>query len=242
VCPPHDWQSEAAVENDTHAGYVVYGVVCTSGYAEVSAMRPRQQVYDSARGSRSAWWRNLRKARREGRLTQADVGPAEWESFQRRERALREASARRARKCLRLHVNACQLDRLLTLTTREFANDASTLWCCWDLLRRALIQKRNGVRFDFAAVIEDHPSNPDHRHIHLAVRGYQDAKLVSAPWRSILKRQGISGGNVDVTARRSTRKLGQYLSKYAGKSFEESGQSWRQKGKRRYSVSRLEPD
>lgn len=239
--PAHDWQPEATAGGEAYAGYVVYGVACASGYAEVSAMRPRHS-YDSAQEPRRAWWRNLRKALRAGRLTQADVGPSEWEEFQRRERALREASARRARKRLRLHINTCQLDRMLTLTTREFMNNAATLWRCWDLLRRALIQTRKGERFDFAAVIEDHPSNPDHRHIHLGVRGYQDANLVRMLWRSVLKRQGIPSGNIDVTRRRSTRRLGQYLAKYVGKGFEQAGQSWREKGKRRYSVSRLDRD
>jgi hypothetical protein len=241
VRPAPDQVSDALVAEGSGPSYEVFGVACANGYAELTVAAPWHPP-EQATGLEfeRAIWHELWDWLRRGALKRHDVSPSVWDEFQNRERRSLEASARRARKRLRLHINTCQLDHLLTLTTRESRNDPSRLWQCWDLLRRALIRAR-GKTFDYAAVIEDHPTNPDHRHIHVAIRGFQDVSLVRRLWRDILHGQGIKGGNIDVK-RRSTRKLGQYLAKYLGKTLGELGQSWRKKGKRRYSVSRLEAD
>jgi hypothetical protein len=83
-------------------------------------------------------------------------------------------------------------------------------------LRRAL--SRAGKRMPFVGVLEC--QKPGAIHPHLAVRGFQDVRLLRRCWYKIV---GNGRGQVNVRGPRpgsSPIKLGRYLSKYITKDFD----------------------
>jgi len=144
----------------------------------------------------------------------------------------RERAFRRTKTKLRRFIRASGFDRMLTLTTRENSTEHDWILADWDLMRRRLRREYDG-EFRYVAVVEPHPTNPDHLHIHIAVRGFRDANTLRRLWLGVLRRRGITG-NVDIRRKRRTpAQMARYMAKYLSKTFEAcSGKKgyWRSRG------------
>lgn len=151
-----------------------------------------------------------------------------------------EDSAHRARRRVRWLAREMQVDHLLTLTTREVVNDPATLLKRFERFVE-LYRKAIGSReFLYVAVPEPHPSNPNHWHVHAAVRGRVHVNVARGIWWALCGGRGE--GNVDarfIKCRggldRSLR-VARYISKYISKSFEASPDS---AGRHRYRAARV---
>lgn len=144
-----------------------------------------------------------------------------------------ERSERRAKTNVRLNVIELAPSALVTFTTRETMPLDSLFWC-WQYFNR--LMRDAGVEFEYVAVPERHPTNPDHLHLHVAYRGRTPFNLLRRFWhmalearhgrrvRSIL-RGTESPGNVDVQtvkareSNRRIRKIAKYISKYITKDL-----------------------
>lgn len=148
-----------------------------------------------------------------------------------------ERSARRAKTNLRLRVVELAPSNFCTFTTREVgpdyldADDWRSIWAHFVRLIRAT----SGAEFEYVAVLERHPSNPEHLHLHCAFRGRWHYNLLRRLWHiAIGHHRGVSikkmmrgsdapGGIQDrpVKAARGSfkqvRKVAKYLSKYITK-------------------------
>lgn len=138
----------------------------------------------------------------------------------------RAESVRRARSQIRRIARARGYDRLVTFTTREESNTPDRLLYAWDLMRRRMKRDPKLRGFSYIGVPEPHPTNPDHWHLHLAVKGYKDANVLRRHWLAVLRSMGIAGGNVDIAYRVKRREyrpdqIARYLAKYIGKSMED---------------------
>ncbi|CAG2142986.1 rolling circle replication-associated protein [Cupriavidus plantarum] len=134
----------------------------------------------------------------------------------------RHASAKRARKNVRLRCQEIQADRLLTLTYRENMQDIERLKADFKAFMRAM--KRAGM-YHYVAVPE--PQKRGAWHIHVAVHGRLVYNLVRAVWRRVvgLDEQGRPNGNVDVRNPKTGGKwkrhaLAAYIAKYVTKEFD----------------------
>jgi hypothetical protein len=151
--------------------------------------------------------------------------PAEREE---RDRLNREKASRRAAKTVRQACAFVGADRLLTVTYRGAMTDLERLVRDWhELVRR--IKRVKGGRWDYVAVPERHKSGG--WHLHVALRGRQDYRLLRSVWWSIV---GEGQGNIDVRnpgrgERLQTHKLAAYIAKYIGKAFEENELSERKR-------------
>lgn len=147
-----------------------------------------------------------------------------------------ERSARRAKINLRLRVTELAPNHFVTFTTRETGSTYFTpddwllMWGYFVALLRTA-----GHQFEYVAVLERHPSNPLHLHLHVAWRGNVNYKLLRRFWHiAICKQKGErvtktlygseSPGNVQdkpVKAPRGSfkqiRKIARYISKYMTK-------------------------
>ena len=81
-----------------------------------------------------------------------------------------ETAVRRAKRNVRHAVKQVGCDHLLTLTTREKENTPEQLAKQWKGFVRAY-RSVTGDEFPYVAVPERHPSNPNHWHLHVAIRG-----------------------------------------------------------------------
>lgn len=133
-----------------------------------------------------------------------------------------QTSASRAKRQVRVLCRWWQLDRLLTLTTREKANTPDQLVEDWAAMRRILLDRWPTLRY--VAVVEAHPSNPGHYHMHVALRGYRDVRFIRRAWAVVLARRGVEG-NPDMAYRPGVgpRKLASYLGKYVAKTIGDGG-------------------
>lgn len=127
----------------------------------------------------------------------------------------------RARRMVRHRIKAARLDYMLTLTYRENMQDPERLRRDWDAFRRRL---RRAGSFVYVAVIERQRRGAFH--LHIAVRGRQNVRLLRVIWRAVVgEYQGHPGGNVDVRSpfrdRALRHKLAAYLAKYVAKAFTE---------------------
>ena len=125
-------------------------------------------------------------------------------------------AAKRAKQQVRLRCKAIGADRMITLTYRENVQDKSTLKKHFDALRRRL---RKLQKFAYVAVAERQTRGA--WHLHVAVKGRLNYRVLGAIWRSVV---GESGGYVRVTnpfrQKGLRHKLAAYLSKYITKDFE----------------------
>lgn len=142
-----------------------------------------------------------------------------------------EKSRRRAKRTVRLKCKELGADHLVTLTTREtltIAELTAAFARFTDLLKYHL-----GVKLEYVCVPEQHPSNPTHYHLHLAIRGRIGARqmvIFRRCWYIALGGKGnakgadVPGGfNVQhIRVRggpmRRMDKIAGYLSKYITKS------------------------
>jgi hypothetical protein len=144
-----------------------------------------------------------------------------------------ERAQRRAKTRVRLLVTELAPEALVTFTTRDILS-LEQLLAAWQHFTRLL--RLSGLDYEYVAVPERHPSNPDHLHLHVAYRGETNFSTLRRLWhislealhgrkvRTIL-RGAQSPGNIDVQkikARdqlRRIRKIARYVSKYITKDL-----------------------
>jgi hypothetical protein len=130
---------------------------------------------------------------------------------QNEKRARARATGEIRRKCL-----AIRADHLVTLTYRDNVQDRERVMTDLDRLRRMFA--RSGYSMPYVAVLECQQRGAIHP--HLAVRGYQDIRLLRRCWYKIV---GKAQGQVNVKGPRpgsSPVKLARYLSKYISKDID----------------------
>lgn len=125
------------------------------------------------------------------------------------------AAAKRAKQQVRLRCKAIAADRMITLTYRENMQDRERLKQDFDALRRRLGKFQN---FQYVAVSERQKRGA--WHLHVAVKGRQNYRVLRAIWQSII---GVNNGNIDVRnpfkQKGLRHKLAAYLGKYLTKDF-----------------------
>lgn len=126
-------------------------------------------------------------------------------------------AAKRAKQQVRLRCKAIGADRMITTTYRENMTDKTRLKKHFDAFRRR-VSKIQG--FDYVAVPERQKRGA--WHLHIAVKGRQNYRVLRAIWRSVV---GVDNGNVDVRnpfrEKGLRHKLAAYLGKYITKDFSE---------------------
>ena len=144
-----------------------------------------------------------------------------------------ERSQFRAKTAVRLRVTELAPTALVTFTTREVLSLDSLLWC-WQYFTR--LMRDASMDFEYLAVPERHPTNPEHLHLHVAYRGRTPFNVMRRFWHMALEarhgrrvrcilRGSESPGNVDVQkvkARddlRRVRKIAKYVAKYITKDL-----------------------
>lgn len=143
------------------------------------------------------------------------------------EDSLRRAKQRARTEVRRRCINICA-DHLLTLSTRQDSNDPFELLKVSRLLM-CRYRKHVGRRLSYVMVVEPHPTNPKHWHVHIALHGRIDVRYLRPEWHALVWRYlgvdpGIaSPGNVDAQQirgdyKRTSRKIATYLSKYISKA------------------------
>lgn len=158
-----------------------------------------------------------------------------------------EKSVRRSRRMVRLKCKQAGVDHLMTLTTREIISkeDIKSAFARFtDLLAYHFKRK-----FEYVCVCEPHPTNPEHLHLHLAIRGRLDARemvIVRRSWYVALGGSGnekgasVPGGfnirhiKVHGGASRRSHKIASYLAKYITKDIGTD------LNKKRYWASRID--
>lgn len=151
----------------------------------------------------------------------------------RRDRENGERSVRRSRTTVRHKVMSMAADHLLTLTFKDNVTEERE---AFGYLQRFLRAWRDAARGPVSFVYVPERQARGGLHYHLAVRGWQDVRLLRRLWVGVLGGKGK--GNVDVKGARGPRavtgreRLARYLSKYIGKGFEAC--EWRN----RYGCSR----
>lgn len=144
-----------------------------------------------------------------------------------------ERSQRRAKTGVRLLVTELAPTALVTFTTREVMSLDALMWC-WQYFTRLLRDACMG--YEYVAVPERHPTNPDHFHLHVAYRGRTPFDVMRRFWHMALEarhgrkvscilRGSESPGNIDVQKIKSrdplrrVRKIARYVSKYITKDL-----------------------
>ncbi len=130
---------------------------------------------------------------------------------QNEKRARARATGEIRRKCLSIGA-----DHLVTLTYRDNVEDRERVLTDLERLRRML--SRGGYSMPYVAVLECQKRGAIHP--HLAVRGFQDIRLLRRCWYKIV---GKAQGQVNVKGPRpgtSPVKLARYLSKYISKDID----------------------
>lgn len=144
-----------------------------------------------------------------------------------------ERSQRRAKTGIRLLVTELAPSALVTFTTRETIS-LDALLSVWQ--KFGFLMRQAGIDFEYVAVPERHPTNPDHFHLHVAYRGKTPFNTLRRFWHMALEarhgrkvscvlRGSESPGNVDVQkiksrdALRRVRKIARYISKYITKDL-----------------------
>jgi hypothetical protein len=130
---------------------------------------------------------------------------------QNEKRARARATGEIRRKCLSIRA-----DHLVTLTYRDNVEDRERVLTDLERLRRML--SRCGYSMPYVAVLECQKRGAIHP--HLAVRGFQDIRLLRRCWYKIV---GKAQGQVNVKGPRpgtSPVKLARYLSKYISKDID----------------------
>ena len=130
---------------------------------------------------------------------------------QNEKRAQARATGEIRRKCLTIGA-----DHLVTLTYRRNIEDRDRVLNDLERLRRMVA--RSGCCIAYVAVLEFQKRGAIHP--HLAVRGFQDIRLLRRCWYKIV---GHGQGQVNVRGPRpgcSPAKLARYISKYIGKDLD----------------------
>lgn len=159
-----------------------------------------------------------------GRRVRDPEAPRDQESVDR--------SQRRAKTLVRLSVTELAPSSLVTFTTRKVygLDDLVSIWSRFVRLARQV------GSFEYVCVPEPHPSNPEHLHLHAAVRGKLSRDTLRRLWHIALEahegrqvrcilRGAASPGNIDdqpIKGRdvvKRIRKIARYISKYITKDL-----------------------
>lgn len=168
----------------------------------------------------------------ENGLSSVPVGGRRLEPVVRDSESLQRAMWRAKTKVRKL-VTELAPSALVTFTTREVLTLEQLLWV-WRCFTRTL--RQTGIEFDYVAVPERHPKNPDHLHLHVAYRGKTPFNTLRRLWHMALEarhgrrvavvlRGADSPGNIDVQRIKSrdalgrVRKVARYVSKYITKDL-----------------------
>jgi hypothetical protein len=177
------------------------------------------------------------------------------------------SSKRRAKQTVRYKCKEMGANRLLTLTTRETLPDDVLLQCFQKFLY--LVHRAIGEKLLYVAVPEQHPTNPDHLHLHIAVNTFLNVNIIRKCWHAALVARlparedgqpdvqggmpdcsgSNSPGNVDIQYIKvrggkcaQTVKVARYISKYITKGdFERFNKKryWSTKGVKVLDARRL---
>lgn len=158
-----------------------------------------------------------------------------------REEAIQSAK-RRAKQTVRYKCKEMGANRLLTLTTRQTIPVETLLQCFQKFLY--LVERAIGEKLLYVAVPEQHPTNPDHLHLHVAVNTFLNVNVIRKCWHAALSARlparedgqpdgsesvpdfsgSRSPGNVDIQYIKTrggrahqTVKVARYISKYITK-------------------------
>jgi len=143
-----------------------------------------------------------------------------------------ETSIERSRRMIRKRCKAIRADRMLTLSTR--ANETRVeVWAkWWDEFRRRMNRLKD---FHYVAVLERQDRGA--WHIHVAVHGRQNWKLLRSIWMSVISKSGTDGAVNDSVGngkrkwlfqqwggkgRASRHRIATYIAKYVGKGGDAS--------------------
>ena len=135
--------------------------------------------------------------------------------FERKRAENRERAARRARSECAARLKAIGADRMITLTYRENMQDRSRLGRDWQKFVRRI---RRVMGFAYVATHERQKRGA--WHMHVAVRGRQNYRLVRSIWKSV-----VGEGSVNVRnpwkEKKLRHKLAAYMGKYIAKNAEQ---------------------
>lgn len=158
-------------------------------------------------------------------------GETEGDVARKSEKSLR-TSIERSKRMIRKRCKAIRADRMLTLSTR--ANEGRIeVWAkWWDEFRRRLNKLQD---FHYVAVLERQQRGA--WHIHVAVSGRQNWKLLRSIWLSVINKAGTDGAVNDSTrgfgkngffrriggkGRAMRHRIATYIAKYVGKDADAS--------------------
>lgn len=145
-----------------------------------------------------------------------------------------ERSERRAKTSCRKSIMELAPSSMVTFTTREVM-PFDALLGCWQWFQR--LCREIGVDFEYVAVVERHPSNLEHLHLHVAYRGRIHYDTMRRLWHIALEarhgrrvRKTLYGsespGNITDSKRVKARdpltrmrKIAKYVSKYITKEM-----------------------
>lgn len=94
------------------------------------------------------------------------------------------SSKRRAKQTVRYKCKEMGANRLLTLTTRDTLSDKTLLLCFQKFLY--LVERAIGEKLLYLAVPEQHPTNPDHLHLHVAINTFLNVNIIRRCWHAAL--------------------------------------------------------
>lgn len=126
-------------------------------------------------------------------------------------------SVNRTKATLYDSIRQIQADRLLTLTVRDNVEDFEQFRAFVVRFLRAC--RRLPLRFEYVLVYERQKRGA--WHVHLAIRGFKDVRVLRRLWLSIVRG---SGGNIDISRKPAKiHALARYLAKYVSKNCDEVG-------------------
>lgn len=149
-----------------------------------------------------------------------------------------ERAQRRAKSQIRRLTTELAPNHFTTFTTRETGPDYFTpsQWSeMWG--RFVALMRQAGHDFEYVCVLERHPKNPAHLHLHVAWRGHAHYRIMRRLWHiAVLRQKGVSAsatqygdqspGNIQdqpIKAPRGSfkqvRKIARYISKYITKDL-----------------------
>jgi hypothetical protein len=208
-------------------------------HGELEQFRVKVRRFSAVPGEftvqRISFERDLDAYRRAADLGLSSVGRPTGRKTPPEERSAEalERSQRRAKTTVRLQVTELAPTALVTFTTRQVMPLDKLLWC-WQHFARSM--RLAGQDFEYVAVPERHPTNPDHLHLHVAYRGRTPFSLMRRLWHVALEalngrrvncilRGKEAPGNIDVQpakardSLRRVRKIARYISKYITKDL-----------------------
>lgn len=204
------------------AGFVVRHRMFVDGQQEVVAFPVNQWHTLEELRARPRGLRGVREAR---------DGENQGDVVSRSEKSLK-TSVERSKRMVRLRCKAIAADRLLTFSTRANITDVKVWAKIWDTFRRRMSKLKN---FQYVAVLERQKRGA--WHIHVAVSGRQDWKILRAMWLVVLRDVGTDGGMYDSIkdfkkylvrkqlsgkGRAMRHLIATYIAKYIGKDVDES--------------------